>query len=334
MESKIGSCMISTLIEKNKKGKIDFDIPIQRESGIWEKAQKSLLIDSILKGYDIPSLYLYKDNETGLLKVIDGKQRLTCIIEFCSDEFSLVNDMSDIHIGDIDYEIKGKSFSELPEVLQDKILDRELSIKYLFNFTDEEIEEQFYRLNNGSGFSNPQKATVMLGTAIAEKVKEIASLPFWDRTALTVHQKKDGKIIETILKSFMVMTNYDYKTFGGNDVLNFCEKIREDKDTTENLKILKSYFEKLDCVLEDDDDEIRKFLKPINIPTLIYCIATYEESEYKEEDFSDFINGWIIEAKDNTEYVANCGQGSTNKEKVKKRCSIIENNLYEYFKNL
>lgn len=333
MENKIGSCMISTLVEKNKKGKIDFEIPIQRESGIWKKEQKSLLIDSILKGYDIPSVYLCKDDENNVLKVIDGKQRLTCVFDFCNDKFKLSEDLTDVYIGDTSYEISGKSFSELPEILQEKILDREISIKYLIDFSDEEIEEQFYRLNNGSSFSNPQKATVVVGSKVAEKLKEIAKLQFWDRTAFTAHQKKDGKIIETILKCFMIMINYDFKTFGGKDVLEFCEYIKDKKDTMENLEILKSYFESLDTILEEDDD-IRRFLKPINIPTLVYCMATYEDGNFNEKDFSDFLNDWVIESKSNAKYICNCGQGSTNKEKVKKRCSVIIEDMQDYFDDL
>ncbi len=56
----------------------------QRESNIWTLAQKKLLIDSIINGYDIPKFYIHKldPGEYHQWAVADGKQRLTVIMEF------------------------------------------------------------------------------------------------------------------------------------------------------------------------------------------------------------------------------------------------------------
>ena len=61
-----------------------------------------------------------------------------------------------------EYEIAGKYFSELDEYLQEKLRDTEISVIMLIDATDEEIEEQFFRLNNGTALTKDQKTRVML----------------------------------------------------------------------------------------------------------------------------------------------------------------------------
>ena len=46
-------------------------------------------------------------------------------------------------------------------------------MKLLAGYTDEQIEDQFYRLNNGCIFTKSQKENVKLGTELAGKIKEI-----------------------------------------------------------------------------------------------------------------------------------------------------------------
>lgn len=59
----------------------------QREKKLWSTGQKALLIDSILKDYDIPKLYFNK-TEKGDFEVVDGQQRLWAIWDFFNDEYS------------------------------------------------------------------------------------------------------------------------------------------------------------------------------------------------------------------------------------------------------
>src|SRR2546427_5859662 len=61
---------------------IDIDFPeYQREPDIWSRDQKQRLIDSILRRFDIASVYLYRRDDGGL-ECIDGRQRLNAIMSF------------------------------------------------------------------------------------------------------------------------------------------------------------------------------------------------------------------------------------------------------------
>lgn len=51
---------------------------------VWKLAKERRLIESILLGLPIPSFLLFEDSSTGLIYVIDGRQRLETISRFCS----------------------------------------------------------------------------------------------------------------------------------------------------------------------------------------------------------------------------------------------------------
>ena len=77
-----------------KNGKINFEHIIQR-SFVWERARKSSLIESMILGYPIPTVYAKRiDDGTGkrgsnTYYIMDGKQRLSTVKEFLNDEFAL-----------------------------------------------------------------------------------------------------------------------------------------------------------------------------------------------------------------------------------------------------
>jgi|ERR1051325_1043934 hypothetical protein len=83
---------------EEKYGNIDFEvflpskgINLQRDF-VWDLFQKQQLIISLLKGIKIPHLSIiqYSPNEQErVYKIIDGKQRLSTLISFYRNEFSI-----------------------------------------------------------------------------------------------------------------------------------------------------------------------------------------------------------------------------------------------------
>ena len=68
---------------EHKYSSIDFP-EYQREPTVWSRAAKQRLVDSILRQFDIASLYFYKD-EDGSLDCIDGRQRIGAIMSFLEE---------------------------------------------------------------------------------------------------------------------------------------------------------------------------------------------------------------------------------------------------------
>lgn len=140
------------LVNQMEKGKVNYDNAVQR-SLVWDEDKKSLLIHSMIYGYAIPAMYFTRD-ENGVYDSLDGKQRSNTISEFLHDEFALSADTPAVvdENGGME-DISGMYFSQLPEWVQDKIKDYNLTIYYYEDMTEQEVREFFRRLNNGKPLS-------------------------------------------------------------------------------------------------------------------------------------------------------------------------------------
>ncbi len=89
---------------------------------VWEKAEASRFIDSILLGLPIPSIFLAKTDDHKLL-IIDGYQRLMTVNDYIKGIWSGDNSVFSLSKipGKINSRWKGKSFKQLTETEQRKI---------------------------------------------------------------------------------------------------------------------------------------------------------------------------------------------------------------------
>jgi len=348
MENRSWSYTVEDVIKRMNKKTLSFDFPIQRESGQWDKEQKSLFIDTIFNGYLVPEVYIIKEGTDDFcpMSVLDGKQRLTTIYDYYNDGFKLSKDLDSITINDfrfddeknrIDniktYEIANKSYSQLDDSLKEIFKSFKINAKLLAGYTDEQVEEQFYRLNNGSVFTKAQKATVKLGTELAGKIKEIEENDFFtNRACFTNSQKKRGEVTSCILQTLMLLTGYNYKNFGANEVLKFAEYFNENPDYKQ-LEYCSELFDKLFSVLPYSED-IDKQLKKIHIPMLIMNLDAIDgldvDYELTDDEYKAFLNKWFEVWNETSGYTDFCGTGSTGKSKVEGRVSIMTRELRDY----
>lgn len=343
METKSRSIDVEKLCKSMDNGSMCFEMFIQRVAGQWTIEQQSLLIDTILRDYKIPAIWITRTQTEQFEKntVIDGNQRLHTIYDFVHDKFKLHKSIEPITIAadddnemdeDLTVELAGKKFSKLPKILQNIIMDYVIDEIQMFNYTDEQIEEQFYRLNNGALFTKAQKANVELGSDVAEKVQQIEKMDFWKRTGFSKAQRKHAEITSCILQCFMLLTGADFSNFGANAVVKFANEF----GTTccnDDFEELKTLVETLDnCML--DEDENTKFLKKINIPALIMCTQTYvhyrDKEMINEDQFTEFLTKWVDVDAECSGYMDNCGQGSTSKSKVENRVKILNDWFISY----
>lgn len=108
---------------------------------VWKKQHKNEFIDTILRNYPFPEVYLAPgtlDQERLVLidEIVDGQQRLTTIRDYIlgQDVFSLPK-------------VPIKRFSELNTEERTAFLNYEVSIRYLKNVSPAQIREIFQRIN-------------------------------------------------------------------------------------------------------------------------------------------------------------------------------------------
>jgi len=90
-----------------------FDLPIYSQTKNWDNTKKSKYIESILLHIPPTPLYLFEDKK-GVLKILDGFQRLRSIRDFMKNEFRLLSSSPVLN---------GKLFSDFSKKLK-------LSFKY------------------------------------------------------------------------------------------------------------------------------------------------------------------------------------------------------------
>ena len=162
----------------SRKDKIDPKPAYQRGS-VWTIEKKQLLIDTILREYDIPKIYLRCiDHSKYEHEVVDGQQRLRCIWSFVNNEFPLGDESKDF---DEMPDLNGKFYRDLTGDQQDKIGSFVLTVTELRKATDIEVRELFLRLQKGTTLNPPEKRNAMPGN-MRDFVHELSGSPLLLKT--------------------------------------------------------------------------------------------------------------------------------------------------------
>lgn len=333
MEQTSARYTIQQFIDKYENETLNFEFALQRDSGQWNNEQASMLIRSVVKKMIIPPIYLVKEETVNgeVWTVIDGKQRLTTMINFFNNKFRLSSNLPAVIVADTEYNISKKRFKDLPDCIKERFLMRALDAVFMLDFSSDELEEQFYCLNNGSIFTKQQKAVVKLGTGLAEKITPFEHHPFWDRTNISNIQKRHGVVMETILKSLMLLTDYNYNQFGAAEVVKFSTYYSENYKPQE-IEYFTELLNKLNRYIPNDD-KINEILKPINIPIFMLNLDHFEGLGRNSDEYEAFISWWCKEGIYNDEYQAFCGSGSTNRAKVWGRMETMDKALDTFIEN-
>src|SRR5262249_52487566 len=79
-----GTKTVQDLCLAQSHGLLNLEPGFQRKS-VWSRTDRRKLIQSVLEGMPVPSIFLYKREEEGRLiyDVLDGKQRLESLFMFC-----------------------------------------------------------------------------------------------------------------------------------------------------------------------------------------------------------------------------------------------------------
>lgn len=133
---------IESIVSNLENGR--FFIPEYQREYIWNNDKKSKFIESILMGLPIPFLFLYRDNDTGYLEIVDGAQRIQTLKEYRDNILKLIN-------LDKIISLNGSNFKQLPKKYQEIFLTTPLRMIVLDEETSiDNRREIFKRLNTTS----------------------------------------------------------------------------------------------------------------------------------------------------------------------------------------
>lgn len=132
MKFRIENWSIKQLKEKYDEGKLSLNPPYQRKF-IWSLSDQQTLIQSILKGYAIPNIFLYEFKK-GFFEMVDGQQRTRTILGFMENQFKTSD---------------GRAYGTLDK--KSILDDYKIPITIIEKIEDGESIEEFYSLVNKSG---------------------------------------------------------------------------------------------------------------------------------------------------------------------------------------
>lgn len=175
MKTSQNEMSIMDLVELLKKGMM-FPNPEYQRGDVWKEVQQKRLIDSLLRGYTLPLLYLHEKKEEAAgftrdgLEIIDGQQRLTAIHKYVEGAFRLFDPKTENDEAKFPPFLvekpcpwAGKYFRELSSEVQKGLLETTLFLVMIQSDDTNEIRDLFVRLQAGSVLNAQERRDAMPG---------------------------------------------------------------------------------------------------------------------------------------------------------------------------
>jgi hypothetical protein len=138
---------------------------------VWSRPKQALLIDSILRGYDVPMIYLREmpPHTSFKYEVVDGQQRLRAIWEFIDGGYVLSRDLEPIG----PTKVSGMGFRDLPARMKRQLENFRIVVAYVKSAREPEISRLFSRMQMGVRL-NPAELRNAVQTPLRHAIDGIA----------------------------------------------------------------------------------------------------------------------------------------------------------------
>ncbi|OHX12695.1 hypothetical protein BI347_03635 [Chromobacterium sphagni] len=219
------------------EGMIDIAPEYQRHFK-WDTPRQSALIESLLLGIPIPSLFM-ATNPDSSWEVIDGVQRLTTILNFIGDpvlmEKAKINH-TPLKLNGLEKldAMNGTEYKDLPKSMQFMLQTRPLRVTVLNDRSDFNVRyDLFERLNTGGITLHEQEIRncIYIGE-FNDLIKELATdEAFRSMVKMTETAERNGSYEELVLRFFAY---YEDRENFIHSVTDFLNKYMEKK--TKSLK--------------------------------------------------------------------------------------------------
>lgn len=305
------SFLVKDLYERWTKGSIVSDPYLQRMQGQWGRKQKSRCISTMLDNRSIGTVIIatgrsYID-DFNAYSLLDGLQRITTVVDFINNVCKLdksekpvpcyIRD-DDGNVIEVMYEIGGKDFKSLPDVLQRRIMDYPVTVDSYENFSDEELDEIMFCVNNGKTPTSYQKMRFALGTENMRLIQPNCVSIAWEDVA-GCREKNDSTLC-SVLRGLMIYTNNAQNGLTSQAINKFIDNF-DDVIFSSTLIKYNNTVEAFGDVKFEMTAEERELLDGCNLPHFIANYALFNNLKDKGDKtyigfFREFIKSrdWKI----------------------------------------
>lgn len=301
----------------------------------WSEGQKVRLIESILMGIPIPTIFVYQDSN-GRWEVVDGLQRISTLLECMGvlKEGGIIKESFVLRGTKYLPELEGFSWNnadenkQIPESLKLVIRRSKLNITIILSESDPNAKfEIFQRLNTGgSNASNQEIRDNIMVMISPEKYKwfdELSNnIDFKTTISISERQEKEQYHKELLLR-YIALSEYAYDST--KDVSDFLDEINykiidEDEDICISIK---NRFEKTFSIINRalGDKAFKKEQKGKFLESAFEAISiglSKNIDYYNDTSDISFIKDKIIDLYNQSFYIQNAGSGSNAKVRISK----------------
>lgn len=239
MKVRVETWTIQKLIQR--KNKIN-EQPEYQRGDVWTPYKKKLLIDSILRGIDIPKFYFRKLNSSTYdFEVADGQQRINSLLSFYNNELRLEKrkdkglDLSKIG----NRKVGEKKFEDLPKEVQKKFLTYKITVAIVENAQNYEIRTLFGRLQEGIQLNPAEKRNAIISKIGSQIDNYVLNHKFFNNCKISKRRYKH----QDYLAHSLALTLYKNKRDLKADLLY-------DLYLDNSVEITQDFLEKIDKILD------------------------------------------------------------------------------------
>ncbi len=200
--------------------------PKFQRRNVWKTAQKSYLIDTLLRDMPVPPIYLRTIFDVAksqvVHEVIDGQQRMRAVLDFIEGKYALSKGL--------DAPYSGKHFSALAKAQQTAILKYRFNCQIFDDITDAEVIEIFRRMNTYTYALNPQE--LRHGTYFGQFRQSCVTLAqdhleFWRKNSI-VSEARITRMDEVQLTSAILVAQVDGMQDKNTSITEYYDKFDDD----------------------------------------------------------------------------------------------------------
>ncbi len=327
------------------RDKINTNPDFQRPP-VWKTAQKQLLIDTVLRNYDIPKVYLREvSSSPEKYDVIDGQQRLRAVWGFFGKDEKYPGYPLSVKHESIDgIAVAGKKYGELSQELRDRFDTYSLDVVIIQDAEEDEVRDMFVRLQSGTPLNAQEQRNAFKGNMRDFAIKT-AQHDFFKAVMFTNHRYAHHHAAAQLVCVELAgskPTNIRKADLDRMYLLNenFDESGQIAKRVKRMLSNLREIF---------PDDNPTPELERFNIVPL-YCMVSQLLDGYVFDEVKNQFRDWFVgfeqrrvaeSEKDPDDagpewlnYRENIGHSGDNGEVIQNRLDFLLRNFFEKFPDL
>jgi len=287
---------VKWLKDLDKNELLTVDNSFQRNY-VWTKKNQVQLIESILMGFPVPEIYLWKtgtDEDSGDTEysIVDGQQRCGAIFQYIANQFKLntsyLNPSYECH-----ERIKNTNFRDLSSDDKKAIWSYVFSVRVIRNTVPkEDIVNMFLKLNSNNLTLNPQELrNAEFNGEFIETIGELSELDIWDKYSLfglsDRRRMKDISFISTLL----VFMKQGLQTDIANENLNRIYDLYNDDypSKVEDVTRFNEVLAAIESILDNSLDRAKVLKRQVHLYTLFTVVFELTlDSQLTEEQIENY----------------------------------------------